>query len=489
MGGISLLSLGGVIEKHFFLATLAPPPLSPSYTPLNAISSSSSSTTTTTTTPTLSYGERYLVDSCGLSLESAVSVSKKLQLLHGIGIGDPRPVIKCFKAYGFADTHIGKVMGKYPKLLRGRVEPTLRPKLDYLIQIGFVGQLLPDLISQDPFILHRSLDRLKARHRLLWPYLGSEERFIKGVPHSCVGTLIFVQPTAITRSPERLASIVSTVKCIGIGPPSSPKFIHGVAALSRLSESSWNKRIELFKSFGWSGEEIWSACRRLPYIISLSDEKMTNNLNFCMDTIKLERQDLITNPLLLSFSLEGRIRPRWNVLQVLKSNNLVGEDISVVWALSMSDKSFLQRYVTSYADKIPELLEMYPESAASVSKKLKLLHGIGLGDPQPVIKCLKAYGFTDTHIGKVIEKYPKLLRGRDPFILNSSLDHLKARHCLLWPYFGSEEGLVKGLFRYLWLFSRSFQKSLTANLDLLAQEDVPHSCVGTLIFAQPTTIT
>ncbi|KAJ4844404.1 hypothetical protein Tsubulata_046441 [Turnera subulata] len=334
----------------------APPAaLSPSYTSLNATSSSSS-----TTTPTLSYGERYLVDSCGLSLESAVSVSKKLQLLHGIGLGDPQPVIECFKAYGFADTHIGKAIEKFPRLLRRRVEPNLRPKLDYLIQIGFVGQLLPDLISKDPFILQRSLDRLKARHRLLWPYLGSEERFVKGifryswlfsrsfqksltvnldllaqegVPHSCVGTLILAQSRAITRSPERFASIVSTVKCIGIGPPSSSGFIHGVAALSRLSESSWNKRIEL--------------C-------------MTNNLNFCMDTIKLERQDLITNPLLLHFSLEGRIRPRWNVLQVLKSNNLVGEDIGVVWALSMSDKSFLQRYVTSYADKIPELLEMYP---------------------------------------------------------------------------------------------------------------------------------
>ncbi|KAJ4841587.1 hypothetical protein Tsubulata_039269, partial [Turnera subulata] len=337
------------------------------------------------TTTALSYGERYLVDSCGLSLESVVSVSKKLQLLHGIGLGDPQPVIECLKAYGFADTHIGKAIKKFPRLLRRRVEPNLRPKLDYLIQIGFVGQLLPDLISKDPFILNRSLDHLESRHRLLRPYLGSEERFVKGifrypwllsrsfqkslhanldllaqegVPHSCVGTLILAQSRAITRSPERFASIVSTVKCIGIGPPSSPGFILGVAALSSMSESGWNKKIELFKSFGWSEEELWLACRQFPQFISLSDEKITNNLNFCMDTIKLERQDLITNPWLLIYSLEGRIRRRWNVLQVLKSNNLVGEDISVVWALSMSHKSFLQRYVTSYADKIPGLLEM-----------------------------------------------------------------------------------------------------------------------------------
>ncbi|KAJ4825161.1 hypothetical protein Tsubulata_032176 [Turnera subulata] len=385
MGGISLLSLGGGIQKHFFLATLAPPAaLSPSYIPLNATSSSFSSSSSTTT---LSFGERYLVDSCGLSLDSAVSVSNKLKLLHVIDLRDHQPVIKCLKAYGFADTHIGKVIEKYPQLLRCRAEPTLRPKLDYLIQIGFVDQLLPDLISKDPFILQRSLDHLEARHRLLRPYFGSEERFIKGifrnswlfsrsfqkslnanldllaqegVPHSCVGTLILAQSTAITRSPERFASIVSTVKCIGIGPPSSPGFIKGVAALSSMSESRWNKKIELFKSFGWSEEEFWLACRRFPYIIPLSDEKITNIINFCMDTIELERQDLVSNVRLLSLSLEGRIRPRWNVLQVLKSNNLVGEDIGVVWPLIMSDKSFLQRYVTSYADKIPELLEMYP---------------------------------------------------------------------------------------------------------------------------------
>ncbi|KAJ4844405.1 hypothetical protein Tsubulata_046443, partial [Turnera subulata] len=92
----------------------APPAaLSPSYTPLNA-------TPPSPTTTALSYGERYLVDSCGLSLESVVSVSKKLQLLHGIGLGDPQPVIECLKAYGFADTHIGKAIEKFPRLLRRR---------------------------------------------------------------------------------------------------------------------------------------------------------------------------------------------------------------------------------------------------------------------------------------------------------------------------------------------------------------------------------
>ncbi|KAJ4842259.1 hypothetical protein Tsubulata_025311 [Turnera subulata] len=384
MAGGSLLSLG-IIQKHF-LAILAPPPLSPSYTPLNATSSSPSTTAATKTTAS-SYGERYLVDSCGLSLESAVSVSRKLKLLIGIDLRDPQPVIKCFKAYGFTDTHIGKVIEKSPNVLHCRVESTLRPKLDFLIQIGFVGQLLPDLISHDPYILYRGLNHLTARHRLLRPYFASDERFVKGifryswlfsrsfqkslmanldllaqegVPHSSVAMLVYGEPRVMFRSPKRFASIISTVKCLGIGPPSSTMFVHAVRALSRVSESSWNKKIELFKSFGWSEEEIWFVCRRYPYIISVSQERMTNNLNFCMDTIKLERQDLITYPPLLIYSMEGRIRPRWNVLQVLKSNNLVGEDISMAWALSMSDKSFLQRYVTSYADKIPELLQMYP---------------------------------------------------------------------------------------------------------------------------------
>ncbi|KAJ4842257.1 hypothetical protein Tsubulata_025307 [Turnera subulata] len=384
MGGCSLLSLG-IIQKHFW-ATLAPPALSPSYAPLNAASSSPSTTTAEATT-TLSYGERYLVDSCGLSLESAVSVSRKLKLLIGIDLRDPQPVIKCFKAYGFTDTHIGKLIEKSPNVLHCRVESTLRPKLDFLIQIGFVGQLLPDLISHDPYILYRALDHLTARHRLLRPYFDSDERFVKGifryswlfsrnyrkslvanldllaqegVPNSSVAILLSTEPTVITRSPKRFASIVSTVKCIGIGPPSSSMFVHGVGALSRMSDSSWNKKIELFKSFGWSEEELWLACRRFPYIISVSEEKMINNLNFCMDTIKLERQDFIANPRLLTYSMEGRIRPRWIVLQFLKSNNLAGKEISVTWALSMSDKLFLQKYVTSYADEFPELLEMYP---------------------------------------------------------------------------------------------------------------------------------
>ncbi|KAJ4831265.1 hypothetical protein Tsubulata_007398 [Turnera subulata] len=98
--------------------------------------------------------------------------------------------------------------------------------------------------------------------------------------------------------------------------------------------------------------------KRYPSFMDASVGKMRSALDFYMNTIKLEVHDFIKYPPSHSLRIGERARRRWNVLKALKSHNLVAFD-KTERVIRMPRKMFLQRYVTCYADKIPELINIY----------------------------------------------------------------------------------------------------------------------------------
>jgi mTERF domain-containing protein len=59
------------------------------------------------------------------------------------------------------------------------------------------------------------------------------------------------------------------------------------------------------------------------------------------------------------YSTEKRLRPRYDVLKILKSKKLIEIGKKTNYLLTVSEKNFLENYVTKYADKVPGLLEVY----------------------------------------------------------------------------------------------------------------------------------
>ncbi|XP_022746234.1 uncharacterized protein LOC111296289 [Durio zibethinus] len=103
-----------------------------------------------------------------------------------------KSVLNCLKSYGFENTQIAILVQKHPKILNCRVNTKLKPKLEYLIQKGFMGKLLPELVVSNPLILFRSLDSLiKSSFEFLSPFLNGEELLVAIKRSSCVGSLRF----------------------------------------------------------------------------------------------------------------------------------------------------------------------------------------------------------------------------------------------------------------------------------------------------------
>ncbi|XP_065867301.1 transcription termination factor MTERF6, chloroplastic/mitochondrial-like [Euphorbia lathyris] len=138
----------------------------------------------TTPTSSSSFTVDFLVNSCGLSLESALSVSNKFQLNHKTP-QKPQSVLQLLKSHHFSDTHVAQLIAKRPQVLNCRIHDNLKPKFEYLVEIGFEGELLPHIILSNSEIIGKSLGSgIKPSVQFLRLFLDSDEKFLMVVKRS-----------------------------------------------------------------------------------------------------------------------------------------------------------------------------------------------------------------------------------------------------------------------------------------------------------------
>jgi len=328
-----------------------------------------------------SYTAQYLLSSSGLHLESVHSVSQKLQIDES-DLQNPHYVIGFLKAHDFKDAHIAKLIHKWPAVLHCKVEHNLKPKFEFFIENGFVGEILPELIVSNPDVLRRALDsRIIPCFELLKSVLGCSEKaasafkrcsvsmmsamepnidlLIKeGVPVDRIAKLIMLQPRTIQQKHQRMVYAVKALKDLEIDSKTTV-FIHALRVMLQMSESTWNKKVEVLKSLGWTEEEILQAFKRCPFCFTCSEEKIRSVVDFLVNTLKMELRTVIGRPEFLMLSVDKRIRPRYNVLKILESKKLVIGKKNMKQLLTMRENNFFQNYVIKYADKVPGLLEAY----------------------------------------------------------------------------------------------------------------------------------
>ncbi|XP_038680304.1 transcription termination factor MTERF8, chloroplastic-like isoform X2 [Tripterygium wilfordii] len=335
------------------------------------------------------FAVEYLMNSCGLPLKSAISAANKI-LLNEKKLKKPDSVLDFLKSRGFSSTQIAKLIEKRPALLHCNVEGNLKPKVDFLVQNGFKDTLLPQLIVANPTILLRALDsHIKPSVEFLKEVINNEEKFIaaigrsswlitfdlkglgkpnveylirEGMPISNIGKLIVFQPSSMLQKPDRMMYAVEYVKKLGF-EPSTPMFVHGLRAMLSMSETTWKKKFEVLKSLGWSEEQIVSAFKRNPFSLACSEEKLRLATDFYLNTMKLDLDTLISYPTFLMFDIDQRLRPRYNVIKVLQSKNLLEGKKKIVWLFTMSEKDFRDKYVLKHVDEVPELLQIYDVTA------------------------------------------------------------------------------------------------------------------------------
>ncbi|XP_068307407.1 transcription termination factor MTEF1, chloroplastic-like [Pyrus communis] len=255
----------------------------------------------------------YLVNSCGFSAEKALTLSKKVSFET---TERPDSVLGLLRDHGFADSEISKLVSKVPRLLLADPEKILLPKLEFLRSLG-----------------------LQAR-ALLSPSVGT------------------VTPESVCQKPDDFNKDVE--KVVGMGfTPKTLTFVNGLHVIATITKSTWVHKLEVYKSCGWTEEEILLAFRKKPTCMCLSEKNIRSKMDFLVNKMGWQPAYLARYPDFLSLSLERRIIPRCSVIRVLLVKGLLKKKYSISSLLITIDSCFISKFVTRYQGSVPQLLDIF----------------------------------------------------------------------------------------------------------------------------------
>jgi mTERF domain-containing protein len=288
--------------------------------------------------------EQYLVDTCSLTTAQAAKASTKLS--HLKSPTNPDAVLAFLAALGLSTADVAALVAKDPQFLCARVEATLAPVVLGLTGIGLPNNDIARLLSLVPssfrrrsvvsnlqycLLLYGSYDNLfralKFDNNIL---TYSLERFIKpnvailrdcGLRDSHIARLSTSMPRMLNRNPERVRVSVACARGLGVSP-ASPMFRHALHAVAFLGEDKISTKLEhLKKTFRWSDAEVRIAVCKAPMLLTRSKDTLQSKSEFLISELGLEPAYIAHRPVMISLSLQGRLRPRYYVLKFLKERD------------------------------------------------------------------------------------------------------------------------------------------------------------------------
>ncbi|XP_065870180.1 transcription termination factor MTERF15, mitochondrial-like [Euphorbia lathyris] len=324
----------------------------------------------------------YLTKTCGLSPKSAVSASKSVRFESS---EQPDSVISSFQKFGFSKIEISEIIRKFPKMLCCHPEKTISPKLEFFRSRGASTPDLVTILSTYPWIFKISLENmLVGNFNFFVDLLQSEYKAIElikrnarvlntslevalipnintlrenGVPASSILLLIQADWVSIGTNPVKFGKILEEVKEMGFNPLKS-QFVFAIIALTGLSKSKRDEKVAIYKRWGWSDEDIITAFKRLPSILSISEDKLMTMIDFYVNKLGLHYSVILSCPALLKYSLNKRLIPRGAVIEFLLSKGLVKLNSSITSLFTCSERRFLEKYVKCH-EEAPCLIKLY----------------------------------------------------------------------------------------------------------------------------------
>ncbi|XVF62636.1 hypothetical protein PTKIN_Ptkin09bG0024200 [Pterospermum kingtungense] len=321
----------------------------------------------------------YLINTCGLSPKSALSVSKKVDLETP---EKPNLVLNVFKHHGFSQTQISKIIEKAPRVLLCKPYVTLVPKFEFFRSLGISGSDLTTLVSTSPGLLSLGLySKILPNFNALVKLLKSKDKAtaaikrmpvifynnvegtvaalrVHGVPDANIAMLIQRWPKFTMSSPDEFNQTIEIVKKMGISPVGT-HFIIAIVAVKSNGKVFWEKKVNVYKSWGLSEEQVIAAFAKCPWCMIASEGKISALMDFFVNKMGREASDVAERPFLISYSLEKRFLPRASVVQFMLSKGLLEQKASRVAQMFICpDKVFMQRCLTSLKDE-PQILKLY----------------------------------------------------------------------------------------------------------------------------------
>ncbi|XP_057427881.1 uncharacterized protein LOC130721156 [Lotus japonicus] len=331
------------------------------------------------TTSEQSFTTSYLTQHCGFTPQSALKASKRVRFDTA---KKPESVIAFFQQHGFSPSQIQSILIRAPELLTCDPIKRVLPKFQFLASKGASTHDIVTTVTRSPGFLRTSLEKhIIPAYELVRRFCPSDAKAIScvivcpnsigdarvqhnvkllldvGVSHSNITHLIRTRPSILCST--NFIDAVEEVKGLGFDPL---KLNFSVALLAKraISKSQWDDKINALKKWGLSEDEIFQSFKRQPSFMLRSKEKLNAVMSFWVSQLGWDSSTLLASPIIFGFSLETRIVPRASVVQYLLSKGLMKKGASLVTPFCLTDKLFLQKFVTCFEKgETSRLLKLY----------------------------------------------------------------------------------------------------------------------------------
>ncbi|XP_058203930.1 uncharacterized protein LOC131318120 [Rhododendron vialii] len=170
------------------------------------------------------------------------------------------------------------------------------------------------------------------------------------------------RPRAFAVGSNRFRICVDEVKRMGFNP-SQMEFMSAIRVLTGMSKSTWEKKVEVYKKWGWTQDEILVAFKKHPNCMIASQDKINRVMDFLVKKMGWESSLVARRPKIIQLILEKRIVPRSAVYKALLLQGLIKTNgISLSTWLNFSEKQFWKKVLSYKMEEAPELLKLYNET-------------------------------------------------------------------------------------------------------------------------------
>ncbi|CAM0871858.1 unnamed protein product [Alopecurus aequalis] len=328
--------------------------------------------------------EEYLVDTCGLTRPQALKAAAKLSRLKSPT--NPDAVLAFLAGLGLSTADVAAVVARDPRLLCADVDRTLAPIIVELTGLGLHRSEIARLVS----LACQNFRNKSLVSKLLYylPIFGSMENILRALKvssyllssdlervvkpnvavlrecglNTCDIAKMCIHNRLLTTNVERVRAMVACAEGLGV-PRESGMFRHMLHAVAFLSEEKITVKVGyLKKTFRWSDAEVSIAVSKAPILLRKSTKILQRTSRFLFSEVGVEPAFIAHRPVMINYSLEGRLRPRYYVLKFLKENGLLDHYPNYYSAVTRTDKVFLEKYIHPYKETAPHLAEDYADA-------------------------------------------------------------------------------------------------------------------------------
>ncbi|XP_044510306.1 transcription termination factor MTERF4, chloroplastic [Mangifera indica] len=296
------------------------------------------------------------------------------QVLHASVVVELMPVVKFLRGLDVEKQDIGYVLMKYPELLGFKLEGTMSTSVAYLVSIGVTPRDIGPMVTQYPYFLGMRVGTvikplvdylvslglpIKILARMLEKrayILGYDlEETVKPNVDCLVsfGIRRELLPSVIAQFPQILGLPLKAKMSsqqyffnlkLKIDPEGFARVVEKMPQVVSLSQHVILKPVEFLLGRGIPSVDVAKMVVKCPQLVACRVELMKNSYYFYKSEMGRPLKELVEFPEYFTYSLESRIKPRYQRLQSK------GIRCSLNWFLNCSDQRFEERLLGDYIE-------------------------------------------------------------------------------------------------------------------------------------------